>query len=339
MAACAVELVGDDAPEWIEVLPSGTISARDGREWTMEDPDAVIAATRERAGTTAMVIDYEHQTILSANNGKPAPASGWMRELEVRDGAIWAKVEWTAKAAAAIEAKEYRYFSPVFAHTVDGHVQALLHGALTNNPALELTALASFQVTDPSEKSMDLKTLITALCTALGLAEDTDAETLVTAVKARVTGRTALAKALGKKATATDDELVAAATAKAPSPGEYVPRAEFDTLAGQLRTLQDEGAESAATSAVDAAIAAGKLTPAQRDWGLSYAKDDAEGFGKYVEAAPVIVAPGPGPGRNTPPTSADAPLTDGEKSVCKMMGITEEKFIASRKELLERAAA
>ena len=333
VAACAVELVGEKAPEWIEVLAEGEILARDGRKWTMPDAAAVIAATQARIGSTDMVIDYEHQTLHAANNGREAPAAGWIKSLEVRDGAIWAKVEWTGKAAAAIEAKEYRYFSPVFTHTKNGRVKALVNGALTNNPALDLTALATSQ---PPENRMDLNGLLKALCQALGLGENTAAETLVTAVTALADGRKALAKALGKDGSATDDDLVAAARARAPSPGEYVPRAEFDTVAAQLKTLQDEGTENRATAAVDAAVAAGKITPAQKDWALAYAKSDAEGFADYVEGAPVIVAPGTRPGRNAPPADADAPLTDEERAVCKTLGIDEEKFKASRKKDLRR---
>lgn len=64
-----------------------------------------------------MVIDYEHQTDHTSENGQPAPAAGWIRELDVRGGALWGRVEWTAKAAASIAAREYRYISPTFRHT------------------------------------------------------------------------------------------------------------------------------------------------------------------------------------------------------------------------------
>ena len=365
VAACAVELGADGAPKWIEILRAGSIEARDGRAWSMPDPDAVLAATRERWGATDIVVDYEHQTINAAHNGQAAPAAGWIRELEVRNGAIWGRVEWTERAASAIEAKEYRYFSPVFAHDEDGTVQALINGALTNNPALDLTALASFQIGDIS---MTLKQFLASLaavfglsanadadavtaaakalvagrkavCEALGVAEDTATETLVAALKARETARVALAKALGKTASATDEELLAAAKAKAPAPGDFVPMSEFQAVSTRLKTLEDATTESAATDAVDAAIAAGKITPAQRDWALNYAKSDADGFKNYVESAPVIVQPGPGRTSSTPPTSADAPLTADEKAVCKLMNISEDNFKKSRKQYLERAAA
>lgn len=32
----------------------------------------------------------------------------------MRDGAIWGRVEWTERAAAAIRAREYRFLSPSF---------------------------------------------------------------------------------------------------------------------------------------------------------------------------------------------------------------------------------
>lgn len=135
------------APDWIEILPVGEIRARDGRRWTLDDPAMVIANTLLYRNGLDLVIDYEHQTEAAERNGQPAPAAGWIKELEVRDGAIWGRVEWTERAAEAIRAKEYRYFSPVFAHErKTGRVTMIDSGALTNNPALDLTALAHFEI-------------------------------------------------------------------------------------------------------------------------------------------------------------------------------------------------
>ncbi len=79
-----------------------------------------------------------------APQGNPAPAAGWITEFAVRDGAIWGRVEWTARAASAIRAHEYRYISPVFQYAPGaGTITRLLRAGLTNNPNLYLTAISA----------------------------------------------------------------------------------------------------------------------------------------------------------------------------------------------------
>ena len=46
--------------------------------------------------------------------GEVVPAAGWITAMEMRDGVIWAKVDWTGRAAVMIAAREYRFISPEF---------------------------------------------------------------------------------------------------------------------------------------------------------------------------------------------------------------------------------
>ena len=89
------------------VMPGGQLDARDGRRWRLADAGAVVDATRAAAGDTELAIDFEHQTQHSKQNGQPAPAAGWIRELQARAGTLWARVEWTARALAMLKAREY----------------------------------------------------------------------------------------------------------------------------------------------------------------------------------------------------------------------------------------
>ena len=123
-------------------MPAGRLDARDGRRWRLTDADTVADATRARTGRVEMAIDYEHQGRHAEKNGQPAPAAGWIRELQARAGALWARVQWTGRAAAMLKAREYRYLSPTFFHRPDGAVTCLVGAALTNTPALDLPALA-----------------------------------------------------------------------------------------------------------------------------------------------------------------------------------------------------
>ncbi|MBY0431223.1 MAG: phage protease, partial [Rhodospirillales bacterium] len=104
---------------------------------------AVIEASRRYAGRKLIAIDYDHQTDHAAKNGRPAPAAGWIKGLQARPDGIWGMVDWTGRAAEHLRKREYRYLSPAFSHSPNGEVTCLLRAALTNNPNLELTALAS----------------------------------------------------------------------------------------------------------------------------------------------------------------------------------------------------
>lgn len=84
-------------------------------------------------------IDYEHDTFNPLSSG-PKPAAGWVTQggLEMRADGLYAKVAWTERAKQAIEAREYRYFSPtVCTESSDAgeRMVELLPIALTNFPA------------------------------------------------------------------------------------------------------------------------------------------------------------------------------------------------------------
>jgi len=125
---------GPAAPEWIRVLPVGEVRLHDGRgsyQVTPEDLDRLVAA--HEAKGLDLVIDYEHQSL----TGGKAPAAGWIKELEAREDGLWARVEWTAAARQHLEAREYRYFSPVLRVESDSRrLLELVSLALTNTPAI-----------------------------------------------------------------------------------------------------------------------------------------------------------------------------------------------------------
>ena len=326
-----------EPPEWVDLVPIGAVEARDGRRWTLEDAAAVVAATRNRAGTTDLAIDYEHQAHTSSGE---APAAGWIKELRAESGHIQGRVDWTENAAARIRAREYRYLSPTFLFDEKTkRVRALTGAGLTNNPALDLPALATTQPeTDPIMDEQQLK----ALREALGLAADADVPAILAAVAVMAANSSALAKVAEKVGLAKDatSEAILAAAHKAPAAGEFVPRTEYDAMATRLTALESETTEGKATAAVDAAIEAGKVTPGQREWALAYAKSDTAGFTAYVEATPAIVRPGR-TGTGAPGTQGDpeAALTADELAVCRITGVTPEKFKESRKEIMERQGA
>ena len=82
--------------------------------------------------------DYEHAAANNAN-GDPVPASCWFK-LGLRHNGLYAvDVDWTARGAALLKAKEYKYYSPFFFMELgdDGkwYVTEIINVALTNQPA------------------------------------------------------------------------------------------------------------------------------------------------------------------------------------------------------------
>ena len=158
------------------LMPAGQLNARDGRRWRLTDADAVVNATRANAGSLDLAIAFEHQAQYAKQNGQPAPAAGWMRELQARAGALWARVEWTARAAAMLKAREYRYLSPTFFHTRDGVVMRIEGAALTNAPALAMPALAAAGAMSTAAAA-PLTADELAVCRSLGISEEKFRET------------------------------------------------------------------------------------------------------------------------------------------------------------------
>ncbi|MDP2832166.1 MAG: phage protease [Pseudomonadota bacterium] len=124
---------------WVHLVPAGTFTGRDGRGPYRLDTAAIL----QTFATWGMdlPVDYEHQSVTAGTNGQPAPAAGWIKQLDAREGGLWGRVEWTERALAMIRAKEYRYLSPVFRYQPDGCIMAILGAGLTNQPNLHLTAL------------------------------------------------------------------------------------------------------------------------------------------------------------------------------------------------------
>jgi phage I-like protein len=225
------------------------------------------------------VVDTEHSTQIKAPKGEPAPAAGWIKALEARNGAIWGRADWTPAGAASVANREYRYISPVFAYEpATGRIAQLLSIGLTNRPNLRLAALNQ-EGANPPQEALMLKQLLTAL----GLAEDAT-ET----------------QALNTVATLKNDLAVAVNRAQTPDLAKFVPRADYDATLARAANAEQALADKAKADLeaqiereVGAAMQAGKITPATRDYHLAMCRQQGglEEFRKFVAAAPVIGDP------------------------------------------------
>ncbi|MER9545607.1 phage protease [Mesorhizobium sp. M0437] len=344
----------------MRLVPSGKFEARDGRKFdsgNRANQEAIVARTRQYHATTDMVVDYDHQSVFGVKDGVggTAKAAGWVKELQVRDDGIWGRVAWTPSAAAAIKAEEYRYLSPVIPHRkADGRVLLILNVALTNTPALDLEAAAASAVfANLSEKGTEMDKILTALglpkgtgedavlsaiqalltsstalARAAGLTEDAQPTAVLTAVTAAVADRAKLAKAAGLKPEAVTDDIVGAVQsalkANNPDPEKYVPIAALTELRDQLKELRDETSADKAEDAVTAALTAGKLTPAMKEWGIALFKSNKAAFEKFVETQPVLTKPQlDNPRRET--KTGDT-LDEAQLAVCTAMGLAPDAY-------------
>lgn len=343
----------------VQIFPAGSFDAPDGAlegagPWFIDSQ--IAAAVIARAGRSRqqdMLIDYEHQSLLAAENGRPAPAAGW----QPRAGLVWREGEglfgtgtrWTAAAKTAIDGDEYRYISPVFNYDDAGRVTGLISLALTNKPAIPdmRRAAASFKIKTREESTMDdlSDDLRAALCAALGLAAAaTSAD--ITAELARVGEKRAalgagltLSAALDKQA-----ESLAAASAAAPDPAKFVAASLFNDLSREVNELKSAAARKEADGQIAAASAAGRLvTAAQTAHARSLGGMDADG--KPLAAAapnlaaltaylgtlePVAALAGGPQGRNTPPPGPAAdPGAEWEASAAlKAEFSSKESYVA-----------
>ncbi len=309
------------APEWIELLPAGVFYGRDGRgPFRLDDPVAVIASTTAMQMAAGLPIDYDHATDFGAPEGRPAPAAGWIRELEVRAGAVWGRVEWTMRAAGSIVAREYRYVSPVFQFDPkDGSVTRLLRAGLTNNPNLHLTAIAASSTTaadnDIKDQRMEFPT--DEIRELLNLDDDAT----VAEVVAKVRELRAAGDATASQLTSTH----------AQDPAHYVAIAEFERTLTELNALKAERARERAAHTVEDAIRAGKIVPAQREWAIAYCAADARGFQAFAAKQPSIIAENLGLAGEPPADRRAGALNSAELAICAQLGLKHSEFIRRKR--------
>ncbi|PZO03990.1 MAG: hypothetical protein DCF29_10920 [Alphaproteobacteria bacterium] len=305
------------APEWIELIPAGfDVQGRDGRAWINPDPEGVVGATTARS--LPLPLDWEHATETRAPQGLDAPAAGWIEEVAQREGgSIWGRVDWTLRGRAMVEAKEYRFVSPVFAYDkVTGVIRRLISVGLTNTPNLLLTALNRHSDDDGTDQ------------------RNREQEQPLSIAQR-------LAPVLGLAANATDDQIVSAVTeAKAANRSvdlsSYAPRADLDAAVN--RAAQAEAALKAKTDAdhakaIDAAISgaqdAGKIIPASVDdyRAMCSVEGGLERFVNLVKTMPVIAGAAESRAANKADTvNTGSDLTDEERAVCRALGQDEATF-------------
>ena len=331
----------------IQLLPAGAFRTVDGRpknapHYRIDAAIAakVIALAAERHDP--FVTDYEHQTLLAKENGQPAPAAGWFKKLEWREGVglFAVDVEWTDRARAMIEAGEYKFVSPVIAYDKTGAVTALLMAAITNYPAIDgmdqlQIAAASLSLAQLTQETPMNEELLEQLRWLLNMPVGATAEEILAQLQ-----KLADQIKQGQDATAAAScDLVALFTAQrteisalksaAPDPAKFVAVGVVQDLQTQVSALSGELAKIKVDEVVTAALSSGRLLPAMEAWAREFGAKDLAALSAYLKNAPVIVAPGSTQTGGKSPEGAGtnvAALTADQVKLCEQMRISPEDF-------------
>ncbi|MBA6065945.1 hypothetical protein H4C75_14380 [Pseudomonas mosselii] len=313
----AMPLAEGQAPQWVELIPTGPyVRGLDGREWLFNEGSQQLVLSTFTGRGIDLVIDWEHATQHRAPVGEAAPASGWIKQLEIREGALWGNVAWTPAADAQITTRQYRFLSPVFDYIEStGQIVRLVSAGLTNTPNFTMTALN--QEGQPQEFT-DVK-FPAALLALFGLAES-----------------------------ATEDQVVAAATnlkqtaqaanAEKSDITRFIPRADYDRLEAratnaeqQLATLQKAEHNKAVDAEIQSALTTGKITPATADYYRATCSEQSglERFREFVKAAPAVADPS-GLGNDQPPKTSTA-LNAEQQAACAQLGLSQAEYAKTLK--------
>ena len=298
----------EGVPGTIRVLPLGRVDSSKGTFFVDAESFQLMTAGIAKRGVD-LVVDYEHQTL----SGSEAPAAGWVKELRMGEGYIEADVDWTPRGSEYLKNREYRYLSPVVTvRKSDGKATGLHSLALTNTPAIEhMTAIVNSENFEGGNNTMDFRSKLIRL---LGLEETATDDQIEEAVEARlqsggneaVVANKAVCELLGLKAGALASDVAA-----------------------KIQAMQTAAATRTANDAVELALKDGKITPAQKDWALSYALSDPKGFDAFTEKAPKVVPMG------EVVTGAEVKgsgVDEDTMKVCKLLGLSEEDVQKYNKE-------
>lgn len=291
-----------DQSVWLPIFPAGEFEGVDGRLWVNDNPDQVVASF-----TVKRPIDIEHSTHIKGPKGEPAPAVGWVLQLQNRSGEIWGMVEWNSEGQEMLEKKEYSFYSPAFKHTKSGQVVSLASIGLTNEPNMsDLPAL------NREDTQMPLPVELTQ---ALGLGADADTASALTAIN-----------------TLKADHQLAMNRANAgPDLTKFVPKETFDLAMNRATTAEakvKETEEAKLAALVDGAIAEGKIAPANKEMFLGMCRADGgvEQFKAFVQSAPVIADAS----KVKTATEQAGELSKEELAMCRAANVKPETWLANR---------
>lgn len=331
---------GAAVPEWVHLLPtsSGAVQTLDKRgPYHVNDAELIIKNSFAEADK--LPIDQDHAMDLAAKEGRPAPARGWIVEMQSRQDGIWGHVEWTKSGRELLEDRAYSGISPVIRYlaTPGKDIVAIRRASLVNGP--NLRGLHSLnQETDTMFQETIAK--------ALGLPADAsegDISKALAALKSKGTGKEdnalqsqlgEIGTALGCETGATAQDILTAAQSVGSSESETVTalQATVTELSATVTGLQEGTKKSKAESFVDGAIQEKRVgVSAQRDRFIALHQRDPEGTETLIAGLPTLGATH----TDIVPPKAEGEATSlnaAEDMVATQLGISAEDFAKAGEE-------
>ena len=296
---------------------------------TRGDLASVVKNFRKR-GTGDLVIDYDHATEFAAGSGDASPAAGWLKSIDDtpdEKGILWGAAEFTPRAAKMLAEREYKYVSPVLnwgtRDKESGEPQGvtLTSIALTNSPQLEKLPAIAFS--DGWAEEIDRGDAVEARKEQKRVVKLIMADRVARTV--RVVAEDNTESIVGLEGLEAAPKVLTMSDVKRGAEGLY----DFSTLDTGSDVLIAGEVVRAMTvqSELDAAVKAGKITPAQRPFYERMAMSDLAGFrGLAATMKPVVDLTVRGIG------GATDDLAGGElaKVTAQIEGKVQEKLAADK---------
>lgn len=312
------------------IIPSGTFDVPNGAlsgsgPWVLNDSNGIALADKLNSSGIDVVVDYEHQTINKFDNGKPAPAAGWL----LRGGFVWrtgvglvaTAIRWTTEAAEMIREGEYRYLSPVFRYTNEGVPTFLSSVALTNTPAL--TSLQELAIASMTRKN---KEPLMAEESIDKIEKTVEQEVFVTAPAVVAVAKPTPLAVASQSSNSLQHPMIAALTNQVAGLG-----AENMRLREEMAALQQQLSVSARDGIITAALSDGRLLPAMKKWAEAVSIEDLSDY--LANAVPIAaLSSTQTQGKKPKETQAveEGGLSEADLAVCSQMQIDVELFKKQR---------
>lgn len=340
--------ISQSADGWAQLFPAGHFNAVDGRpfdvpsrQWFLDSALAEQLIDGVRHLKNDRVIDYEHQTLLTEENGQPAIAAGWFNadEMQWREGdGLYIKPRWTDKARAHIQADEYLYLSAVAPYDVaSGEIRGLQMAALTNFPGIDglkrVTALKQ-QFTPPTHttaQEIAMDEWLIQLLAQLGIEVSQEA-TSVSAEQGQqaLEALSSLQQCLGEAEKSKDDK--GEAVLKAVDLTQYVPKAVYDATLEEIAELKGKTDQHSVQQVIEAALDDGRAFAREEDYLKQFgAQQGVAALTLMLQNRPAIAAlKGQQSREVTPPQAKADTLNAEERAVLKACGFNEADFLKQR---------
>lgn len=327
----------------IQLFPFGWFEAQDGRggRWYVGDENGYALADDINNTAIDLMIDYEHQTLYIAENGKGNPAAGWITKAEYISGeGLFADVKWTPQATQEIKDGVYRYLSPLFLTDCSGMVIKVLNAALTNRPALhnlqEVVAMSSqfAKFLTPEEENPKMKELLIKLFALSANATDEQITEKLTALeKAKGDSPVALSDVYTELAKEKSQVVALSAKVNHPDPAKFVALSDLQAVQTELNGLKQQINDKERDALIQTALSDGRLLPAQKAWAEKLGKQDLvalSDFLKTVTPNPALASTQSG-GEDPNKGTEKVALSAAEIAAAKSLGLSEAAYIEKYK--------